>query len=149
MEWLPVKTITVVAVLALGFVLGSTVADSDTKVETQTEVKVIEVPTVKTKIEYRDKIKPFPEECTVALEALPKIIEGDAAQTEAVGNVLLALQDLSTASALNDTDKVNEAVAIVREEKRVLSEVIADRKGAITIYESFLSKCEAAIAASS
>jgi hypothetical protein len=144
---IPGKALAFGAALVVGIMLG--MATNDGPVETKTEVKVIEVPTVKTKVEYRDKMVPWPSECSDALDALPKIIEGDAAQTAAVGKVLLALQELSTASAFNDTNAVNEAIAVVRKEKGVLSATIADRSSAITVYEVFLSKCEAAIAASS
>lgn len=148
MELSTSKILTYGAVLVFGVMLGS-LDSRDGEVETKTEVRVIEVPTVKTKVEYKDKMVPWPDECSSALEALPKITAGDSAQTAAVGNILLALQDLSTAAAFNDTKAVNEAITIVREEKGVLSSVIADRQGAMTTYESFITKCEDAVAASS
>lgn len=139
----PARVLGAVVVLALGYSLGS--CGDDTVVETRHETKVIKVPTVETHIEYRDKILPLPESCKSALDVLPRIMEGDAEQTAAVGKILLALQDLGTAAAFDDLAKINEMVTVVRKERSTISGTVGDRTNATNTFNDYLKQCEDAI----
>jgi len=137
--------ITVVAV-SVGWSLGNE-ANVDAKIVTETETKIVEVPTVRTKTVYVDKAAVLPENCYEAIEQLPRMIEGDKIQTAAVGTILLALQDAGTAAAFNDIHEINRLVEIVRAEGGKLDASVIDRQRAVITFESYLGKCEADIEA--
>jgi len=144
----PARVFGVLVVLAIGYSLGSCGSDTP-KTVTKTEIKVVEVPTVKTRIEYRDKVIPYPDSCNTAVEQLSRIHEEDAVQTKAVGEILLALQEMGTAAAFNDIHEVNRLVEIVREEGSKINATVLERNKAMITFKSYLTQCETAIGSNS
>ncbi len=127
-------------VYTVGFLQGH---DSSPEPVTHTVTKEVPVPgPTETKIEYRDKIIPLPEPCYTAVEQLPRITEGDAVQTAAVGEILLSLQDMGTAAAFNDIHKINALVDVVREEGSKINASVGDRNRAVITFNSYLAQCE-------
>jgi hypothetical protein len=139
----PARIIAGLVVLALGYSLGS--CGNDVETVTKTETKIIRVPEVVTHVEYKDKAVPLPEACYTAAEVLPRISEGDATQTAAVGEILLALQDMGRAAAMNDVHEVNRLTEVVREEGYKLNTSVLDRNQAMSTFNSYLKQCEAAM----
>lgn len=135
----PAKVFALVVALSVAYSLGS----CGEHVETKTEVKIVKVPVVKTHIETKEVTLPYPESCTEALEASSRITANDGVQTAAVGEILLALQDMGTAAAFNDVEKVNELTSIVREQGGILNTSVLERDTAISTFETYLSKCKA------
>lgn len=134
----PAKVLVFVVALGVAYSLGS----CGEQVETKTEVKVVKVPVVKTHVEYKETPLPYPESCTDALEASSRITANDGVQTAAVGEILLALQDMGTAAAFNDVQKVNELVSIVRKQGGILNTSVQERTAAINTFETYLAKCQ-------
>lgn len=139
----PAKIIAGLVVLALGYSLGS--CGNDVETVTKTETKIIRIPEVVTHVEYKDKYAPMPEACYTAVEVLPSISRGDAIQTAAVGEILLALQDMGRAAAMNDVHEVNRLTEIVREEGYKINTSVLDRNQAMSTFNSYLKQCEAAM----
>lgn len=138
----PAKFLFFAVALGVAYSLGS----CGEHVEVKTETRFVKVPVVKTHVEYKDKMLPYPESCTEALAAAERITANDAEQTKAVGEILLALQDLGSAAAFDDVAKINETTEIVRKEGGTLNDTVLERNTAINTFETYLLKCQQEIA---
>lgn len=106
------------------------------------EVKVVRVPEVKTRIEYRDPPDTvvWPESCTRAAALLDESFDSDSLITGSAGAILLSLQDLARESVINPV-KVNPVIEEVRAEKSTLDEAVIDREEIISTAEFEVQNC--------
>ncbi len=133
---------TVLISVATGLVMGIIVtnATNDTPPPPEVKTRVVEVPK---RVEVVREVRgDFPRSCKMAAEAITKDSDLYGASTEAVGNILLALQDLNKSATMGEVRAVNEANQVVRDNRIALDNAAAEQAERTDTLQYAITECE-------
>ena len=134
-------TWTVLGTLMFGLMLGSCIGGG-------TEVKVVHVPEVKTRVVEKQvhTTTPLPESCRDSITQVHAVLEQSGAETESAGQILLALQDMGGASWSQDISRINHTTAAIRSQKDRLDSAVIRSQTARQQLQEVLAQCDTALA---
>ncbi len=132
--------------IAFVFALGYEKGASEVKVVTKTVEKRVEIPGPTKTVTVTDtKTVPVPQPCLDAIDQLPRIAASNKVQSDAAGELLLALQEMGTEAFLKDIPKLNDLTEVVREETSRINASATDSLLTMDTFDTFLKQCNAQI----
>lgn len=121
--------------LVVGIIVGTKSAVPETKVIT---VPKTEVHTVEEKVYVTE---PLPESCVYAIELLSKANEHSGTETNAAGEILLALTELNRVAVADDYAGVNKAIESLRLHKDRLDTAVIETNKMKLEVDSAYEQC--------
>ena len=129
-------------IYAVGYEKGA----SEVQVVTKTVEKRVEVPGPTKTVTVTDtRTVPIPQPCLDAIDQLPRIAASNKIQSDAAGELLLALQEAGTEAFFKDIPKLNDLTEVVREQTSRINASATDSLLVMDTFDTFLKQCNTEI----